>query len=265
MLCNVFAAQPEHVRLRHIAMSQADILYPNVMYTRREHCLSVMGLARRWAAKLTTDSRLVDLIALAGLYHDVGHVTTSHTLDDYLVAHGVADHEARSVHVLKTVNARLVCLSDAEERFVCDAITGTVGVEFPLWTYRIVHQPNRLLPDVDRITYLIHDARRLGFPCRFDPVCIEDNIGVVNNDLYFAPPCHTELQQVHTMRRIHLETVFRHPVVVEYQTRLVRTFLEHYGKDRLLHLFQSEAWLDLTDVVLWTVTPASTYSHVPID
>lgn len=254
-LCGLFAGQPEHVRLRHIVMSHADVMYPSVTYTRREHCLSVMHLARRWAMRLTTDSRLVDLIALAGLYHDVGHVTTSHALDDYLSSCGVVDHETRSVHTLKAVNARIVCLSDVEERFVAHAITGTVGHEFPLWAYRVVHQTNRRLPDVDRITYLINDARRLGFPCLFDPVRIENNISVVDGDLHFATPCHTDLDQIITMRRIHFETVFQHPVVVEYQQRLVRTFLERFGKDRLLSMFESEAWLNLTDVMLWGQIP----------
>jgi HD superfamily phosphohydrolase len=126
-LCRAFLNTREHYRLKHVAMNHADILYAGVLYSRREHCIAVMELARRWARKLTQDERLIDLIALTGLYHDVGHVALSHAMDNFLVQVGLHDHETRSTHVVHRVNERLgSILSTEEEDFVCDAIAGRV-------------------------------------------------------------------------------------------------------------------------------------------
>jgi len=256
-LCQSFLDTPEHWRLKHIIMSHADIVFPSITYSRREHCLSVMHLAREWASRLTTDQRTIDLIALAGLYHDVGHITTSHALDDYMhTVHNVPDHEERSLRIVTSVNQRLGLLTPSEERFVKNCIVGTPGSDgsFPLWTYRIVHNVDPTLPDVDRITYLIHDANRLGFPCTFDPGLIMRNIvvGPDTGDLEFGLHCLPELRRVSAMRLRHFGTVFHHPRVLAYQKALCSTFIRVFGETRLLELFSGDGWLALTDVLLWT-------------
>ena len=255
-LCALFAAQPEHKRLRHIAMSQADVLYPSIMYTRREHCFSVMHLAREWGTRLSGDARLVDLVALAGLYHDVGHVTMSHTLDQYLCTEQcIGDHESRAAWVVRAVNQRLGgVLLPVEEKFVIDAITGVPGTDFPLWAYRVVHHDDPRVPDVDRITYLVHDARRVGFPCLFDYRRVTDCIRSRSDDtdLYFDDACARDIEQISVMRQIHFEKIFHHPVVVRYQQDLLHTFIRSIGMSTLVQMFKSDAWLQLTDTMLWS-------------
>ena len=257
-LCESFANVMEHYRLKHIAMNHADVIYPGISYSRREHCFSVMNLARRWAERLTKDPRLVDLIALAGLYHDVGHVTLSHTLDDFLTSKlEIPDHEVRSTMILRHVNHRLQLLKPIEEEFVCDCIRGHVRQEsmFPKWSYRIVHQPDRQLPDVDRLSYLVHDAQRLGFPCPIDigwvTCCI--HVDKTNGDLVFSKKCQIDLKHISESRETHLQKVFFHPTVLRYQTFLLDRFVKLIGVDTLKHMFLSDSldWLSLTDIHLW--------------
>lgn len=257
-LCESFVNVVEHYRLKHVAMNHADVIYPGISYSRREHCFSVMNLARKWAERLTEDQRLIDLIALAGLYHDVGHVTLSHTLDDFLTSRlQIPDHEERSTIVLRHVNQRLELLKPVEEEFVCDCIRGTVSTEyskFPLWTYRIVHQTDRQLPDVDRITYLVHDAQRLGFPCPIDIGWITCCIHVdKEGELVFSKKCHIDLKHISESRETHLQKVFFHPTVLRYQTFLLNRFIKLVGVDTLKNMFDPGCmdWLLLTDILLW--------------
>ena len=259
-LCAAFLYTPEHQRLKHIAMNHADILYASVLYSRREHCIAVMALARRWAMQLTTNARLIDLIALAGLYHDIGHVALSHTMDHYIQLHGdIPDHEIRSSLVVRRVNTCLGGLLSTEEvDFVCDAIAGTIrtGSVYPPWAYHIVHQPDRELPDVDRIVYLCHDSYKLGITCSIDvpriTTCIYSD--PLDQTLCFMHTCIADLNNVRDLRTRLFTQVFRHPIVCKYQTSLLTRFCLLYTEKRLLDLFHDNfAWLELTDVLLWSV------------
>jgi HD superfamily phosphohydrolase len=260
-LCAAFLHTPEHRRLKHIAMNHADILYASVLYSRREHCIAVMALARRWSKKLTQDARLVDLIALEGLYHDVGHVALSHTMDHFLQTYEVPDHEVRSALVIRRVNQNLgSLLSRAEENFVCDAIAGFVreGSIYPEWAYHIVHQPDRTLPDVDRIVYLCHDTYKLGVPCNIDVTRITNCIYIDDHRLRFSPECGADLNHIIELRTRLFAQVFQHPTVIDYQASLLTKFCVLYTRERLLALFHDDfSWLELTDVLLWAVLQRS--------
>ena len=258
-LCAAFFQAPEHHRLKHIAMNHADVLYPSLLYSRREHCIAVMALARRWSTHLTTETRLIDLIALAGLYHDVGHVALSHTMDHYLQDQAsLPDHEARSSQILRRVNARLGAgrLSAVEEQFVCDAIAGQAraGTPYPTWAYHIVHQPDRDLPDVDRMVYLRHDCYKLGVPCPIDGARILSGLYSDPQDqsVRFTSDCVPDLRAIREVRTHMFTHVFQHATVCTYQTFLLTRFCALYTPERLMALFQGTAWLELTDVLLWS-------------
>ena len=254
-LCRAFLHAPEHFRLSHIAMNHANVLFQGVHYSRREHCIAVMELARRWALVFSNDTRLVDLVALAGLYHDAGHVTLSHTMDDFVCSMGIPDHETRSLQVLKRVNRRLLLLLDEEEQFVCDAISGTMRTDspYPPWAYQIVHQPNRDWPDVDRLVYVLQDTYRLGQWTGIDVMYITSLLYLTpDGHLRFHPECTPQLLLVTEVRARMFQTVFRHPTVRAYQTLLMLQFCDLYGLTRLVDMFSTDAWMDLTDTLLWT-------------
>ena len=261
-LCLAFFRAPEHCRLAQIAMNHANIRFQGLHYSRREHCVAVMELARRWATVLVqTDAtdepcaraRLVDLVALAGLYHDVGHVTLSHAMDHLVCALGVADHETRSLQVVRRVNRTLGLLAPVEEQFVCDAIAGQVGATYPPWAYQIVHQPNREWPDVDRLVYLVHDSSKLGLATGIEIPFLTARLELTpGRHLCFRGECADQLALIRDVRSHLFRTVFHHVHVQDYQTLLVTLFCDLFGLTRLLACFQTEDWLTLTDTVLWS-------------
>ena len=263
-LCAQFVNTIEFYRLTHIYMNNADILYPGVRYSRREHCIAVMELSRRWASKLTTDARLIDLIALAGLYHDIGHVTLSHTMDSFLCnTLGLDDHETRAVRVLERVNINLHNpLTLDEVTFVGECITGSCGVMYPPWAYQIVHQPDRSLPDVDRLMYLLHDTYKAGIPCGVDLELIMDSVYIdaVDHHLRYSKESAFNLRYIHDLRQSMFSRVFMHPMTTEYQTFLLSRFCAVFTIDRLHALFSDFQWLELTDVFFWNVLHSDSYT-----
>ena len=113
-LCRAFADTPEFQRLREIRqLGPVYLVYPGAVHTRLEHSFGVMHLAGEVvdvlrASGVQVSAREKDLVQLAGLLHDVGHVAYSHMLDHMLRAAGHAGHEERSVELVDRINARLV-------------------------------------------------------------------------------------------------------------------------------------------------------------
>ena len=260
-LCFAFFSAPECTRLAHIAMYHASVVYSGVQYSRLEHSVAVMELARRWARQVCTDSHLVDLIALAGLYHDIGHVALSHTMDQKLVEMGLEDHEVRSTNVLRRVNARICALSRLDEDFVCDAIRGRscAGSAYLPWAYHVVHQPDRALPDVDRIVYLSHDLYKLKRGKRIDFQCLLNGLHIHNGDLAFHRNCHDQLREIREIRHMLFLDVYMHPRVTAYQQWILRLFCNSVTLGVLANWFKSWEWLQLTDVKVWACLETDPY------
>ncbi|MCI2414810.1 MAG: HD domain-containing protein [Candidatus Aramenus sp.] len=84
---------PVFQRLRYVKQTGlAYMVYPGMNHTRFEHSLGVMYLAREFAKFIADNSKLdfvdedyVELVALAGLLHDVGHMPFSHTFENALI------------------------------------------------------------------------------------------------------------------------------------------------------------------------------------
>jgi HD superfamily phosphohydrolase len=220
-----------------------------------------MELARRWARQVCTDPHLIDLIALTGLYHDIGHVALSHTMDQKLVEMGLADHEVRSTNVLRRVNARIRALSSTDEDFVCDAIRGfyRAGSAYPPWAYHVVHQPDRALPDVDRVVYLSHDLYKLDRDRHIDSQCLLDGLFIHNGDLAFHQSCHDQLREIIEVRDMLFQDVYMHPRVTAYQRWILQLFCNTVTLGVLANWFASWEWLQLTDVKVWACLETDPY------
>lgn len=175
-LCISFINVPEFQRLRRVKQLGVSIVsFPNASHTRFEHCLGVMKLAGDMVDQLckyvSITNREKQLIELAGLYHDIGHLAYSHLFDNFLSQMDdnelisifkLKHHEERSAYFLKKVNSRLKLLTCEEEDFVINVIKGRCGDSEKKYLFQIVNNKNGI--DVDRMDYLIRDSKRLGLP-----------------------------------------------------------------------------------------------------
>ncbi len=155
-LCTKFASVFEFQRLEYIKNTYSHPKYTGLNVSRKEHSYGVMYLATILGTKLNATPKQIELLSLAGLYHDIGHISTSHLLDELLIAKGIPNHEIRSVEVLYQVNSKLnFPLSEEDLLIVSNMILGIGNY----WLYEIVHNKNTLLAhDVDRLDYLNRDG-----------------------------------------------------------------------------------------------------------
>ncbi len=83
----------EFQRLRRVKqLAFANLVYPGAMHTRFEHSLGAMHLAGTYCDSLKLRPGKAQLLRLAGLLHDVGHMAFSHESEIVLERY-LGDHE----------------------------------------------------------------------------------------------------------------------------------------------------------------------------
>lgn len=153
-------------RLRYIRqLGPAHLVYPGATHTRFDHALGVYHLTRRALANLDEQGALAGvepverrLIPLAGLLHDIGHYPYSHALEELEPARIPGHHEALAGRFLADPvvrNALETIAPDGPERIEA-LIRGRS--ESPL--QGLVSGSL----DLDKIEYLVRDARFCGVP-----------------------------------------------------------------------------------------------------
>lgn len=168
-LCKKFSDTPIFQRLGHIKqLSVSALVYSGADHTRKQHSFGVMHLARKWGKHLQQQhpdlqitDRIIDLLALAGLCHDIGHGPFSHVFDRV----HQTNHEDRSIflvhEIVHTYNLEEM-INDEEVNLVCEMIHPSNNDRS--WYFQIVSG----VVDVDRMDYVVRDSKHTGVQTNFD-------------------------------------------------------------------------------------------------
>ena len=218
-LCEAFLDQPEFQRLRRIKqLGNVHRVYPSATHTRFEHSIGVMHLAGKVAKQLKIDERTTDLLKLAGLYHDIGHMPYSHLFDKVLhiiKPDGVLlEHEDRSVQTFLKVSKRLKLLTEQEELFVCACIKGDPLEDYDPYLFQIITGG----VESDRLDYLQRDPYHTGMPS-FQANYIIQNMSInKDKNICFNIKAKEDIKDLfETRRRMH-ELVYQHKCSIKYDT-----------------------------------------------
>ena len=205
------------------------------------------------------DDYLIELIAIAGLCHDVGHGPFSHVYDDEFIPTtgkkpSVNDiHEARSGAILEYIIKHNKILSSVikpgEIQFMMDCI----NPKSKHWgfLYEIISNSRNGI-DVDKFEYLCRDARRLNMSNGFDYTRLVDDVYIVDNTICYYPKhvASEAIKMYHTRYNMHKQ-VYSHKSVIAAQIMI--TELMHL-LDPILELSSAvddiEKFCELTDEYL---------------
>lgn len=255
---------PEFSRLRRIKqLGLVHYVYPSAVHTRFEHSVGVMHLAGKVAEHLNrkypglVSSRQIELLQLAGLFHDAGHTAFSHLMDYILEENredareenkdlGVQDmtnHENRSVFILHKINQRVQALTEEEVKMISCMIHGTPppNSESTQFLYEIVSNKTFGL-DVDRLDYLQRDMYHTGMPC-FQADYIMECIRVTDGKLTILKKALPELEAMYEARKRLLLLVCRHKTVMKVEL-LIRQAISTMG---ITGEWFGKNWLSLDD------------------
>ncbi len=211
-------ASPEFQRLWGIRQTGfAHLVFPGANHTRLEHSLGTFWVAREMAGRLGLASGDVELLAVGGLLHDLGHPPFSHTLDGPLREVTGERHERLSRRRVEGTDP------DWPEPPEVPATLERFGLA-PRAVADLIDpaRPSSRLPggllhgaiDADRIDYLQRDAHYTGVAHgAIDAVRLFDTMRSVAGRLAFAEKGRSAVEGFAVGRALMYSTVYYHKTV----------------------------------------------------
>jgi HD superfamily phosphohydrolase len=255
---------PEVQRLRYIKqLGTAYFTFPSATHTRFEHSLGVCYLAgvlmkelQYKQPELKISNRLVELVQLSGLCHDIGHGPFSHVFEDRVVENlkknlstdiwNLPDsHEDRSILFVDKI-AKKLKLTDDEVTMVKALIhPKEKDIEKYKWITQIISDPVAGI-DVDKFDYIARDSLHLGIPSSFLARRVILEAKVIDDVLAYSEKHISELNMLYITRyKLHAE-VYQHRVTIAIDCELSDIITE-------LSLLRPEwfsDWRLLTDFII---------------
>ncbi|WP_340695390.1 HD domain-containing protein [Hydrogenobacter thermophilus] len=231
-------------RLRYVRqLGVAYLVFPSAQHTRFEHSLGVMELSTRIYNSLgLKDRRLLQIVRLAGLLHDIGHPPFSHTTEVLLGSKGHEDVGYRVVtqgQIMDTLRkegfswdeieliARLAFkrCKDSSETLLSNIITGEFGS--------------------DRMDYLRRDAYFCGTSYGFfDYERLLNHIELVEGKKTVNMSAIRALESFILGRYFMYVQVYFHKVVRILNIHLIEMIENFFGKEYFLN---TDLLMTLTD------------------
>jgi HD superfamily phosphohydrolase len=257
-LCMSFIDKPEFQRLKYI--KQLGITYkifPKAIHTRFEHSLGTAFLSEQLMIKLkenqpelNINDRLIQIVKLAGLLHDIGHIMFSHLFDNIIknyIDKEIPEHEDRGIelirHMIKKYN---INITKDETNLLCNLIIGKFNDKYPKFIFQIVNNSLNGI-DVDKIDYLMRDAKYLGYPVKFDYKSILKNIRVFNDQICYHQIDTNNVYSIFLMRfKLHKDVYQNHKVkAIEFM--ICDAIRENIKDLNLEYYFNNFKWIELID------------------
>ena len=159
----------EFQRLRDLKQLGATyFVFPSATHSRFEHSLGVCHLVdiilnelKKNQPELCITDRLIELVKIGGLIHDLGHGPFSHLYDNYVRQHNEPEHEQRGITIFKNMVSKYKLSINADElNFICNIIEPPQQLKNN-WLYQIVNNKVNHI-DVDKIDYIMRDSYHIG-------------------------------------------------------------------------------------------------------
>ncbi len=214
----------EFKRLHHLRQAGVTYLvFPSTNHTRFEHSIGVSHLAgklmknlQKNQPELKISNRLIELVRIAGLVHDIGHGPFSHLYDDILATYGRPHHEERGITIFKLlVEKYKIKLTTEEVNMIINMVDPSETTKYN-YIFQVVS--NKIcLVDVDKIDYIQRDSYHIGLSnmTNYDRLISMARVVQYNGHAQLAWPeklQHDILTLFETRYRLHKNVYTHHAV-----------------------------------------------------
>jgi len=250
----------EFQRLRFIRqLGVCHYVYPSASHTRFEHSLGVYNLVGKLFTCLLENQpdlqiprRDIQLIKIAGLIHDIGHVCFSHSFDNHirqkLDVH-VDEHEDRGVQLFRhMVKKYKLPFLEKEVDLICNIILGKFDSNYPKYYFEIVANSSTHL-DVDKLDYLLRDSYHLGFQLGFQYDYLFHKMRIIDNQICYNKKAAYTIYSIFNARyKLHKE-VYQHSAVSQIDAMICDAIIQEKETLKLNQMFGNNNfdWVKLTD------------------
>jgi len=246
-------SHPLFQRLRYIKQTAlAYMVYPGMTHTRFEHSLGAMHLALEFSKYIKENSHLkyldktlMELIATAGLLHDIGHLPFSHTFESALtLAKGVygmdVPDNGKKTHVkigIKLISEGIPDIIEKKFSDQGDPVKFLVNVlsESPSSDEeRLASLIISNFIDADRGDYLLRDSYYAGVGYgRFDIERLKRFLYLKRGTIAVLRKALPIVEQFLLARMYMFENVYFHSVVGLYNAILTQAIIELLQKGKI--------------------------------
>jgi len=256
-----FIDTPEFQRLRRIKqLSTSYLVFPTADHTRFEHSIGVYHLTGKLLRNLNVEinKRLIEIIKIAGLCHDIGHMAFSHTFDYYIIpslknANLLNHHEERSIILIKYIIQKYkINITQEEINIIEHVINGIKYKNYPDYLFEVVCN-NRNGLDVDKFDYLLRDTYNINYFKPFDVNYIFKNTKVLNNHLCYNIDIHHIIYNIFNVRYSLHQELYQDDKVLLCEMMVRDLFLNNLN-DKLLDLencHKDMKWTKITDDIIY--------------
>ncbi len=255
----------EFQRLRFIRqLGVCHYVYPSASHTRLEHSLGVYNLVDKLFKSLLENQpdleiskRDIQLIKIAGLIHDIGHVCFSHSFDNKirkkLKVH-VEEHEERGVDLFRhMVHKYKLPITEIEVNLIGNIMLGNIDPNYPKYYFEIVANSSTYF-DVDKLDYLLRDSYHLGFQLGFQYDYLFHKMRIIEDQICYDKKAAYTLYSIFNSRyKLHKE-VYQHKAVCQIDAMICDAIIEEKVFLQLDQMFENNSfdWIKLTDDYIYT-------------
>jgi HD superfamily phosphohydrolase len=245
-------SSPIFQRLRYIKQTGlAYLVYPGMNHTRFEHSIGVMNLSKEFTRFINENSNVsfitdefIELIGLAGLLHDIGHMPFSHTFENALIlakdVYGMNIYEeGKKTHVKlgeKIIGEYLSDLIDKNfsesvsdpVRFLQRVMNETPDTNEEKFATLIISN----FVDADRGDYLLRDSYYAGVSYgEFDVERLKRFLVFIDGKIAILSKAVPIVEQFLLSRMYMYENVYFHSVVGLYNAIISHAIVKLIEKD----------------------------------
>ncbi|MEM3531521.1 MAG: HD domain-containing protein [Candidatus Methanomethyliaceae archaeon] len=238
-------------RLRRIKqLVFADLVYPGANHTRFEHSVGVMHLAGVLGRVLPVDitEEEIQIIRLAGLFHDVGHGPFSHTFEELLIKKLNKSHEDLAPWIIRNSELKEILERNGQPADdIAELAVGRLkkGKGF-------LNQILSSAVDVDKMDFLVRDTHHTG--AEYGKVDIHRLIytmDVVDDKLVVDSSALATLEAFLIARVESFKAIYYHKTARAAQILLVKAMEAADEEIGICKFKTPEEYLGMDDYSMW--------------
>ena len=270
---------PVFQRLRNI--HQTGVLYlvfPTANHSRFEHSIGTYHLATQMISniskkqpELKITDEIIQLVGIAGLCHDLGHLLFSHLFDDYFLEKlpNYAElmtktknviHENRSIYLLNyLVEKYNINLNKDQLKVIGDLINPKESeyskwkpkYHVGKWIFQIVSNSLNSI-DVDKFDYLVRDTQAVGLKFGFNYSRIINDAKVIDSKICYSLQCNEDIYHMFFIRYRLYRQIYNHKAVKAIEILIIKLLFEIEKEYHISeYIFEPEKMISLVDSFIW--------------
>jgi HD superfamily phosphohydrolase len=221
--------------------------------------------------ELNVTDDIIQLVGIAGLCHDLGHLLFSHLFDDYFIDKlpNIKEleektsnivHENRSKFLLNyLVNKYFINLNKDQLKVIGDLINPKESeyskwkpkYHVGKWIFQIISNPINSI-DVDKFDYILRDTQAVGLKFGFDYSRLLCDARVIDNKICYSTQCSEDIYHMFFIRyRLH-RMIYNHKAVKAIELLVIKLLFEMEDKLKISeYILDPVKMLDLVDSYVW--------------